>query len=58
MVWLGTFSWEGGDVGCRVTKFLHMGSFMGVSGAVVALAADRVYSTLHIKSLRRSRYPA
>lgn len=44
--WLITYDWRGGDLLCRLTKFMHTFAFQISSNVIVCIALDRLLSVL------------
>ncbi|CAJ0565247.1 unnamed protein product, partial [Mesorhabditis spiculigera] len=44
--WLMTYDWRGGDLLCKVVKFLHTFAFQSSSNVIVCIAIDRLLSVL------------
>ncbi|CAI4224394.1 unnamed protein product [Auanema sp. JU1783] len=44
--WILTYDWRGGDMLCKVVKFMHTFSFQASSNIIVCIAIDRLFSIL------------
>ncbi|CAJ0931285.1 unnamed protein product, partial [Mesorhabditis belari] len=44
--WLLTYDWRGGDLLCKVVKFMHTFAFQSSSNVIVCIAVDRLLSVL------------
>uniref|UniRef100_A0A914WLE7 G-protein coupled receptors family 1 profile domain-containing protein n=1 Tax=Plectus sambesii TaxID=2011161 RepID=A0A914WLE7_9BILA len=60
--WLLTYDWRGGDLLCKIVKFLHTVSFQVSSNVIVCIALDRLLSVLSSahnspeRALKRTKY--
>lgn len=53
--WLLTYSWQGGDMLCRLVKFCDTFCFYATSNIVVCISIDRVYVSSHVDRPMRPR---
>ena len=51
LIWISTYSWEGGNFLCKITKTIQLFVFYLTSNVVVCIAIERVYATFRMHEL-------